>query len=344
MKERKIYLDLIRVVACVMVVLMHSPVPESLNPATKGAGPFLVYLSYLTTPCVPLFFMVSGALLLPCKSEINAIDYLKKRLKKVVFPTLSFTLLYVIWTWNPTSGVKDAIVTLLSIPFKVKGHGVLWFMYTLTGLYLLIPILSHWIRNVSKRELELYLCIWGISLMYPFIGLFLDIETEARGILYYFTGYVGYFLLGNYLAKYEVSFKILLIFAIMMLPLPLVNKILNWNLDFYSVFWYLSITVAVMTATWFVAIKKYWGHKNKIEGICGKFIETTSNYGFGIYLVHIFIMRAFIWYIPFVENISNYYLQTIVVAILTFTASWIFSWLIAKLPCSQYIIGYSSKK
>lgn len=45
MKERKIYLDLIRVVACVMVVLMHSPVPESLNPATKGAGPFLVYLS-----------------------------------------------------------------------------------------------------------------------------------------------------------------------------------------------------------------------------------------------------------------------------------------------------------
>ena len=344
MKERNIYLDLIRVIACIMVVFMHSPVPETINPATKNAGPFLAYLSYFTTPCVPLFFMVSGALLLPCKSDIDAIGYLKKRLSKVVGPTLCFTLLYVIWTWNSSSGVKDAVITLLSVPFSVKGHGVLWFMYTLTGLYLLIPILSHWIRNVSKRELEFYLCLWGISLLYPFLELFLDIETEPKGILYYFTGYVGYFLLGHYLSKYEVSLKVLLPIAVLMLPLPLINKILKWDLNFYTVFWYLSITVAVMAATWYVFIKKYFGNKSRIEGFLGKFVESTSNYSFGIYLVHIFLMRAFIWYIPFVESISNYYLQTFVVAIMTFAASWGFSWLVAKLPYSQYIIGYSSKK
>ena len=304
MKERKIYLDLIRVIACIMVVIMHSPIPATINPETVNYGPFLVCNSYLTTPCVPLFFMVSGALLLPCKEGVGAFDYLKKRLSKVLGPTFCFTILYTI-TWDFPTDVKDAVLKLLSVPFCAHGHGVLWFMYTLVGLYLLIPILSHWVRNASKRELELYLCIWGVTLLYPFIGLFLEIETRTHGILYYFTGYVGYFLLGHYLSKYEVSLKILVVLAILMLPLPLLDKKLGWELDFETAFWYLSITVAIMTATWFVAIKKYFGHLTKLDGFCGNFVSLTSNFGFGIYLVHIFLMRAFIWYFPFVQCISN---------------------------------------
>lgn len=344
MKERKIYIDLIRVIACIMVVIMHSPIPSTIVPGAETKGPFLVCSSYLTAPAVPLFFMVSGALLLPCKEGTNAIEYLKKRLSKVIFPTLCFTLLYVIWTWGPSFDLKDAIIVLLSVPFNVKGHGVLWFMYTLTGLYLLIPILSHWIRNVSKREIEFYLLLWIISLFYPFLKLFLDIETEPQGILYYFTGYAGHFLLGYYLSRYDVSFKLLLLCSFLVLPLPLLDKVLGWNLEFKSTFWYLSITVVVMSATWFVGIKKYFGHMTKLEGVWGKFVDTTSNYSFGIYLIHIFLMRAFIWYLPFVQGISNYYLQTVVVIVLTFVGSWLFSWLVAKLPFGQYIIGYTSRK
>ena len=59
-KQRVFYLDLIRVVACMMVVLMHAPMP------TKNAvGIFSVGISYFTMPCIGLFFAVSGALLLP---------------------------------------------------------------------------------------------------------------------------------------------------------------------------------------------------------------------------------------------------------------------------------------
>lgn len=343
MKERKIYLDVIRVLACIMVVVMHSPIPATINPAAESCGPFLVLDSFLTAPCVPLFFMVSGALLLPCKEGVNAFDYLKKRLSKVVGPTLFFTLLYTI-VWDCPVDAKDALLKLLSVPFCAHGHGVLWFMYTLIGLYLLVPILSHWLRNTSKRELELYLCLWGVTMAYPFIELFLEIETRSHGILYYFTGYVGYFLLGHYLSKYEVSLKVLIPLSLLMMPLPLANKILNWNLDFYSVFWYLSITIAIVTATWFVVIKKLCGGKSKFDGLFGKFIESTSNYSFGIYLFHIFLMRAILWNVPFIQNIPNYYLQTLVVIVLTFTGSWLFSWLVAKLPFGQYIIGYSSKK
>lgn len=324
-----------------MVIIMHSPVPATINPVTENYGPFLVLASYFTSPCVPLFFMISGALLLPCKTGVNAFDFIKKRLMKVVGPTFCFSILYVLWNKFPT-GVGDAICKLLSFPLAAQGHGVMWFMYTLIGLYLLIPIISHWIRSASKSELEFYLCLWGVTLMYPYIDVFLEIDTRIEGILYYFVGYGGYLLLGYYLSKYEVSLKVLLPLAILMLPMPLFNKIFNWNLDFVTAFWYLSMSVAIMTAAWFVIIKRLYSGK-KISGIWGKFIESTSNFGFGIYLVHIFLMRAFIWYLPFIECISNYYLQTFVVAILTFVGSWLFSWVISKLPYSQYVIGYTSK-
>lgn len=64
MKQRDISLDLLRIIACAMVVLMHSPIP-----AENANGLLLSSLSYFTAPCIGLFFMVSGALLLPPKKK-----------------------------------------------------------------------------------------------------------------------------------------------------------------------------------------------------------------------------------------------------------------------------------
>ena len=60
MKQRDLSLDLLRIVACVMVVVMHSPIPSD-----NSDGIILSSLSYFTAPCIGLFFMVSGALILP---------------------------------------------------------------------------------------------------------------------------------------------------------------------------------------------------------------------------------------------------------------------------------------
>ena len=73
-KQRTIYLDIIRIVACVIVITMHAPI---LGEGALAHGPFLALSSYLTSPCVPLFFMVSGALLLPCKEGVTANLYIK---------------------------------------------------------------------------------------------------------------------------------------------------------------------------------------------------------------------------------------------------------------------------
>ena len=147
-----------------MVVAMHSPIPSE---AAQGYGTFLSSLSYFTAPCIGLLFMISGALLLPFSDKYDAISFLKKRLGKVLSPTLFWTAFYTLVKGLENGFNSDLIKYLFSIPFSAQGHGILWFMYTLIGLYLLAPILSYWLRSVAKKELQFYLVLWGISLCYP---------------------------------------------------------------------------------------------------------------------------------------------------------------------------------
>lgn len=135
MKDRDISLDIIRIFACCLVVLMHSPLPSS-----NANGPFLSGLSYVTAPCIGLFFMVSGALLMPVKMDY--FTFIRKRLSKVVIPTLAWTALYLLLRVYFSESELNIVRALASVPFSAQGEGVLWFMYTLIGLYLLAPILS----------------------------------------------------------------------------------------------------------------------------------------------------------------------------------------------------------
>lgn len=138
--ERDYSLDVLRVIAISLIVLMHSPIPDS------ATGFVLSGISYFTAPGIGLFFMISGALLLGNKLSTKV--FLKRRFSKVLFPTLFWTVFYMVVAYVKAPIPLDVLVRkVLSIPFSAQGHGVLWFMYTLAGLYLLTPILSHWLES-----------------------------------------------------------------------------------------------------------------------------------------------------------------------------------------------------
>lgn len=335
MKTRNIHYDIMRVVACMMIVGMHAPIPSN-----NANSIFLNITSYCFAPGLCLFFVLSGALLLPVKTDTRT--FLKKRLGKVVFPTLCFTFLYLGLKYITGQSV-DFLSSVLSIPFSAQGYGVLWFMYTLVGLYLLAPVISRWLEYASKREMEFYLGLWIITLCYPILRLFVQVNESATGILYYFTGYAGYFVLGYYLNKYPdaVSFKRLVLPVSLSVIAPIACKLLNIQVDFYDMFWYTSIFVMVLTVGLFWVLTKIpvGGGNNKVTNL----ITLTSNLCFGIYLSHIAVMRYGIWKIDFIANISNYYLQWILVGILSFCFSWLLSFCISMLPFGSYIIGYKHK-
>lgn len=337
MKERNYNYDIMRIVACLMIICMHAPMPS------EHAYPlFLNATGYFMAPGLCLFFVLSGALLLPVKTD--TFTFLKKRLGKVVMPTLCFTLLYLIL--NAFSGADiNWVKSICSIPFSPQGHGVLWFMYTLIGLYLVSPIISRWLHKASKHELEFYLMLWGVTLCFPLLSMFVETNLSNTGMLFYFSGYVGYFVLGHYLSKYPqaLSLKVLALSTMIAIVAPVAFKVLHLDVDFYSVFWYLSIFVAILT----VALFRLFTFKSimLVKGtIVERIITTTSGLSFGIYLVHIAIMRNWLWKQEWIMNIPNYYMQYIAIVVLTFTISFIVAYLISLLPFGDYIIGFKQKR
>ena len=344
MKQRILYLDVIRGMACCMIVLMHSPHPQAGNP-----NYVVVPLSFLTAAGIGLFFMVSGALLLPV--QMPTLEFLRKRIGKVVFPTLFWTFFYLVVQYLYGEQSLDEIgKAVISIPFSVQGHGVLWFMYTLVGLYLLAPVVSSFLIASSEKEIQFYLLLWGVTLCYPWLKVWLGIDESPTGILYYFAGYAGYFVLGYYMKtnKHRIH-PILSLFLIVVPIIALAVYVFTGHGHWQSSgrFWYLSIFVVMMCIGWFDLIKLICNRLN--NWLLEKqrrynFLVTFSNSGFGIYLMHIFIMRYILWRIDFVVFGLGGIGQIVMTWLLTLAISFLLTYAISYSPFSEYIIGFHHKR
>lgn len=322
--KRDVSLDVIRLIACLMIVLMHSPMPGLGTPGLVLSG-----ISYLTAPGIGLFFMVSGALLLKSNvaKSFETHVFLRKRFTKILIPLLFWSLV----GWGlERGGVKNAELSIL------------WFMYCLTGMYLLTPILYRWLSLANRKEVEFYLIIWLVTLCIPLVKLFVPMNEGDTSWLYYFHGYVGYYVLGFYLKHYwekSVSMGrnavLVVAFISFSVILPIILLASNVKVDFYSIFWYLSITVALQCVVWWVVVQRLMRNVSKCLG----FVVELSRLSFGIYLIHILVMRNFLWKTDWMQNM-NCIIQLVVCTLLTFTISAIISLFVSKIKYVRAIIGY----
>ncbi len=338
MMKRFIYLDIIRILACLMIIAMHAPIPNT------GLSSYLLSSdSLLTAPGIGLFIMVSGALLLPVNMSTE--QFLKRRFNKIVAPTVLWTVFYyLVAPYTETVDRGASVVSFMSILFSPQFNSVLWFMYMLAGLYLLAPILSVWLSKATRREIELYLGLWCITICYPLIRNIVRVDETHMGILYYFGGYAGYFLLGYYLHNYvnHISVWKCLLFLLIPLGIATMFKIQGIQVRFYDMFWYLSIFIVMMCVSWFLLIKKMEVVYNSAFK-WHRYIELLSNCCFGIYLIHIFIMRSLLWNWTVIRELDGI-VQIGAVTFLSFVGSLIITWLISYLPWSEYIIGIKTVK
>lgn len=335
--KRKYYLDILRIFACLLVILMHSPSP---NTVAQPSSFFLSGISYFTQPCIGLFFMVSGALLLPATA--TATEFLKRRLGRVLLPTVFWSAMYITLHQEVNRGGYDITMkSLMSIPFSAQGTGVLWFMYALIGFYLIIPIISPWLQKATSKEVLLYISLFLISTTYPFLKQIVNLDRSTSNILYYFASYGGYFLLGWYMARFglRMRWRYLCLAYAAMLALPAVFLICGEREYFWQMINYLSLPVVIMSIFWFATAQRFSKAIDGLSERAKKVIARLSSLSFGVYLIHIAVMRYFIWNQSIIIGIPSHILQSFVIFALTTIISTILVWLISKLPFSKYIIG-----
>lgn len=233
---------------------------------------------------------------------------------------------------------------IISIPFNRQGHGILWFMYTLVGLYLVTPVISPWIQKCGKRTLQLYLGLWVITLCYPALTAFVELNETPYGILYYLSGFLGYFVLGYYLHTYGLKGNTIwyVVTLVFLIPVLLIYKVFIEGRFVFGkeLFWYLGPICLLMHVCWWKICTVLAG-RVKSERITS-FIVLASNLSFGVYLAHVFCLYS-VAHVLF-ALVSNYYLQTCCSIVFTLSSALAVSYLISFLPFGDYIIGYKRKR
>lgn len=115
------------------------------------------------------------------------------------------------------------------------------------------------------------------------------------------------------------------------------------ELDFYSVFWYLSIFVAALCVALWIVVSKI-AHRFTMKDALAWWLSLLANLSFGVYLIHILVMRYWLWQQGWILSITNYVVQCLVIATITIILSIVVCLLISLMPKSDWIIGFHNKK
>lgn len=363
-RERSPWIDWLRVFAIFLVLVVHSTEPFYLGGpgssiASESDAFWVSLFDSVARACVPLFVIASSYLLLPLHS--SAPVFFRRRLVRVLVPFAIWTMLYALVWGEPADNFRGL---LMNFNYSA-GH--LWFVYMLFGIYLLLPILSPWAEKVSKRQLQVYLCICLFTSLIPFIRewaggaapmiygptgipnpakypLWGECAWNAYGLFYYFSGFIGYVLFGLYLRRFvgEMSWNRTLAVA---LPCWLAGFAICFGGFYTRVMADAAGTFPVegpsgMAALWetpwlfdslgVVLMAIGWILLFRKFKASGKLLLTLSGASYGVYLSHMMLLAPVSLWLR--SSLDSTPLTIALTALITFTGSTIFCAIVRRIP------------
>lgn len=310
-KERLLYLDILRVLACFGVIIVHVsamlvieyPEPEGIVWKTinvfNGMGRF----------AVPVFIMLSGCLLLDNNRIIEASSFYKRQLRWMIEIFVGWLLFYAVFysVCLPILTNEEASFAKFwgyIVSFKGSNCPHLWYMFMVIGMYLGIPVFKLFVKKENKN------IVFGmiiLSILTQYLPPLLNIISMYHGASssvdtfvakFYLSplgGYVGILLAGWYFSTFEINKKeryIIYILGICSLigsilaTQFLIGDIPTIRACTYSHFTFCPVMEAIAL---FVFVKKVCGMKMGAP----RFIAHTVDVSLGIYLVHVLLIELF---------------------------------------------------
>ena len=330
-KDRLVWCDALRLLAFFMLLCCHAADPFYAAAAYASSGsstdPELVQWGFrwgsLVRPCVPLFVMLTGVLSLPVGRSMES--FYKKRIPRVFFPFLIWSVIYYLTPWitgvlgmdssvvyklfswaeSDSQSLSDGLTLVARIPYAfsfIACH--MWYIYMLIGLYLYLPIFSSWVEKATKRQKEIFLVLWALSTLLPYFNEYVSryafgtCEWNSFGLFYYFAGFSGYMLLGHYIQHYiqwnwkktwAVALPLLVGgFLITYTGYSYIMELPDKTPEQVELFWtYNTPNVAMMTIACFLFVYRI---RIQADSLIAKWLGNLTTCGFGIYMIHYFFV------------------------------------------------------
>lgn len=326
------YLDLVKIVAASFVILSHSC--EKILQMANGSIHWTVgnFVTEFTSIDVPLFFMVSGALILNSRKTADLKYVMKHRMIRLILPFLVWSILSVIFIQllsNYFNGrdVLKSVIYLYNQPVLVSY----WFMYALISFYLLSPILKPIVDHINDETMYYLIGLWFVTnIVFNSLAVALPAQigrifaAYSFGDLTFLVGNIGYFFVGYVLFKKDIKIKHLYTTFGFAMALMLLSNYVS-NLHQLGSWQYLAFLapilkpiVAALAFLVFKSLDDFLQTKNT------KWLRVIEPITFGTYLTHGIIMKFLSNYIDPIHFFITFILTTLIAFVLVY--------LIRKIP------------
>ncbi len=295
-KKRIVYFDVIKILSSFLVIFNHSHW-YIMNEGTLVNG--IHHLLFcICKIAVPLFIMVSGALILGKKTNYKEI--FTRRIFRVIVPLLFiFTLSSLIYHATFSEFIRILFtndITFPHIPYWT------WYLYLLISLYLMTPFLQKMIKNFDNKDYIVFIIIvvFGLSFIYESMSIFKlflgeNIMLNDSITLGIFPVAIGYYVMGYYLYKLKITRKIFKISSLLLILFIIFGTLLlrlgiMRGIGYDEVLRYNYFIVAVNASCTFIIVKyltKKLIKKVNVKNIIG----IIGDSGFGVYLFHLYLIE-----------------------------------------------------
>lgn len=290
MKKGKNYnIEFLRVLSCFLVVCIHvaNYYSRSYGKISEGSYIFSIIINGASRIAVPIFFMISGALLI---DETPRIKKSVRRVGNIFFTLVVWSVIYYVWNlWYRNQPYDFRL--LFAEP--VKRH--LWFLYALLGMYITLPFWQCMLKNMPKILMKYFVLLWFLFLTVNYILALCHLEITYQIPLVGTSCYLGYFIMG-YVVKCligEIHFKkraclaiagVASALTVLVTYLSTVEK----GVHVECFLEYRNILMAISATGVFVAVMKDVNYQ--FTGWKKKWIDLISKHSFTIYLAHILFL------------------------------------------------------
>ena len=312
--HRTIYIDLLRIAATIGVIMGHAVSAKWYDsPVTSFNWQIMNVYDSSVNWIVPIFVMISGIFhLRPISGDTTFKTEIQKMFKKVL------KIIYAIIFWGILYNLFDLLVRYFMENEPITLYGIarifvliifgpayfhFWFLYMLIGLYLLTPVFRCIINNCKKEHLEYFLVLFFIfGAFIPVINIILPFFSFFKGKTIYFpvpelTGYMGYYIAGYYFANYKIKQRtrngiyVLAVLSVFFTIIVTSFISVRERKPFEGIYGFLTPNTMFIAYAVFLLFQDKFTKMNISDGKI-KIISKISKDTFGIYLIHIFVLKA----------------------------------------------------
>ena len=336
--KRIVYIDYLRVFSCLAVILTHVFTTARTDFISHTLTQDIVskIIINLLHFSVPIFFMITGYLFLSKKNDYSLVYFFKKYVLKYILAIFTFGFLYSIIEelFNKRFSIYTISNALVNT-IQGKSWEHMWYLYTLVGIMIFIPLLKVLLNENKKYLKYVFIILLISSFVYPQIESFFNVKIGFDLIIK--SPYLVYVIIGYYLGNSNKKNSFLFCLGIFLSTILIVGSqiisALNKNELFLSklsiIGNYDSPVILIFSICIFELFKNI--NKNNI------FVSYIANKTYLIYIVHMFWINLIYKYFKY--NIyNNLFIKSVIVFFSVFVLSYISSIIIKKIPFFNKIV------